>query len=85
MRLLLRFVRDHRHLWRIWLPLLVLSIVSPLIALAVPLVERRLIDDVVLADRLDLLTGTAILYGALWLSSFVAGVELCVDGGLSQV
>jgi ATP-binding cassette, subfamily B, bacterial MsbA len=73
-RLLLRFVGDHRHLWRVWLPLLALSIISPVIALAVPLVERRLIDDVVLADRLDLLAGTAILYGALWLSSFVAGV-----------
>ncbi len=71
MRVLLRCLNDYRTLWRIWLPLLVLAVLAPLAAIAVPLVEKRLIDSVVLARRLDLLAGIAALYAGLWLFSML--------------
>ena len=48
MATLVRVLRDQGHLWRIWVPVLALSIVSPVMSLAIPLVEKRFIDDVVL-------------------------------------
>lgn len=42
---------------------------APLLAVAQPLVEKTLIDNVVLARRLDLLGGVALLFAALWLLS----------------
>lgn len=47
--------------------MLVLAAVLPPLAMAMPLVEKRLIDGVVLAKRLDLLPETLAIYGGLWL------------------
>ena len=52
-----RCVRDYRALWRSWLPLLLLSLATPPIVLALPLLEKHLIDSVVPAHRLDRLAG----------------------------
>src|SRR5690242_892703 len=52
---------------RIWLPLLVLSALSPPVVLAMPLVQKSLIDDVILQQNLAQLPWTAGLYAALWL------------------
>ncbi|HEX9058128.1 MAG TPA: ABC transporter ATP-binding protein [Ktedonobacterales bacterium] len=79
MRTLLRSLRDNRDLWRIWLPLLVLAGVLPLVSLGMPLIEKQLIDGVILAQRLKLLSGTLATYGALWLlstASLLAGATL---------
>jgi len=73
-----RFIHDNRGLWRIWLPLIVLSIVAPLLSIAVPLVQRRVIDDVVLAQRMDLLPRTAGLYAGVWITSAL----VLVSGGI---
>jgi ABC-type multidrug transport system fused ATPase/permease subunit len=75
---LLRFIDDNRKLWRIWLPALVLATLAPIIAISIPLVEKRLIDKVVLAQRLDLLPRTAVLYGGLWFAS----TRVLICGGL---
>lgn len=72
MRILLRCLNDYRPLWRTWLPLLVLSVLAPIVALSVPLIEKRLIDDVVLVRRLDLLPGIAAVYVGLWILSMLA-------------
>lgn len=69
MRLLLRFLADYRTLWRIWLPLLLLSVVAPVLAVAIPLLQKELIDNVVLSGRLELLPQTAIRYVGVWLAS----------------
>jgi len=73
-RILLRCLNDYRALWRIWLPLLILAVLAPIIALAVPLVEKRLIDSVILAHRLDRLRGIAALYIGLWILSMLIGL-----------
>jgi ABC-type multidrug transport system fused ATPase/permease subunit len=72
--LFLRSLSDHRFLWRLWLPLLVLSVVQPPLALLLPLLERHLIDGVVMLRRLEGLIPTVVLYAALWL--LVAGLQL---------
>lgn len=78
MRSLARCLEDFRVLWRIWLPLLLLSVAAPIVAIAVPLVEKQLIDGVVLARRLDLLPGVAARYTGLW----ILGLLLLVTGGV---
>ena len=70
----LRCLTDHTRLWRIWLPLLAVAALLPFLALAMPLVERRLIDDVLLQQRIDLLPETVGAYGALWILLTAAGV-----------
>ncbi|HZR00863.1 MAG TPA: ABC transporter ATP-binding protein [Chloroflexota bacterium] len=72
MRAVARFLGEHRELWPTWLPLLVLAALTPVAGMAVPLVERRLIDDVLLAKRLDLLPTTAGMYGALVLLTSIS-------------
>lgn len=72
MRELIRCFRDMRSLWWIWVPLLALTLLLPPIVLAIPLVEKRLIDDVILARRPDRLPATIGMYAALWFLSTVA-------------
>jgi ABC-type multidrug transport system fused ATPase/permease subunit len=66
-----RSLTDYGRLWRSWLGLVVLSLLVPPIAVTIPLVERELIDKVILAQRFDLLTPTLTTYAGLWLASFV--------------
>jgi ABC-type multidrug transport system fused ATPase/permease subunit len=70
-RIFLRVLADNRHLWRVYLPLLGLAALVPVVTLAMPLVERRLVDEVILAGRADLLLPTGIIYAALWLVNTV--------------
>lgn len=68
-----RYLKDeYRGLVRIWLPLIALNALMPPLVLAMPLVEKQLIDRVMLAQRLDLLPGFALLYGGLWLITMAA-------------
>lgn len=78
MGLVIRFLRDHKGLWPVWLPLLAISIAAPISSVIIPLVEKRLIDTVILGHRPDLLMSTAGLYVGLWLLSTC----LLVVGGL---
>jgi subfamily B ATP-binding cassette protein MsbA len=73
-----RCLADFRSYWPTWLPLLLVALAAPPVALFIPLVEKRLIDDVLLAGRQDLLLSSLALYGALWASSTV----LQISGGL---
>jgi ATP-binding cassette, subfamily B, bacterial MsbA len=66
-----RFLDDNRSLWRIWVPLIVLAVAAPFLAIAIPLLQRRLIDDVVLPQRMDRLWETAGLYAGIWLASTI--------------
>jgi ABC-type multidrug transport system fused ATPase/permease subunit len=68
-RIFRRCLADHRHLWWLWGPLLFVSGLLPLIVLMMPLVERRLIDEVIVPGRLELLWPTLAIYGLLWLIS----------------
>jgi subfamily B ATP-binding cassette protein MsbA len=65
-----RCLVDYRAFWPLGLGLLVLTMLLPPIAVAVPLVERELIDGVILRQRLDLLAPTLALYAGLFLASF---------------
>jgi len=69
-----RCLVEHRALWRLWLPLLLLSSLLPFVVLAMPLIERQLIDQVLLASRVDLLVPYLAAYAALWLLSSVCQV-----------
>src|SRR5438128_308959 len=51
-----------------------MAAVVPPITLAMPLVEKRFIDDVIVPRRLDLLLQVAALYGGLWLLSTAGGI-----------
>ncbi|MGE3267713.1 MAG: ABC transporter ATP-binding protein [Chloroflexota bacterium] len=66
MSLLLRCLANLIPLWRIWLPLSVLTTALPLAVLALPLLEKHLLDEVVVPGRLDLLPLTVIAYAAFW-------------------
>ena len=77
MRTFWRCLLDYRRLWRAWLGLVVITALVPPIAVAVPLVERELIDGVILRQRFDLLGQTIGLFAALDLASF----SLQVIGG----
>jgi ATP-binding cassette, subfamily B, bacterial MsbA len=65
-----RCLVDYRRMWRAWLGLIVITALVPPIAVAVPLVERELIDGVILRQRFDLLGQTIGLFAALYLASF---------------
>src|SRR5260370_11189986 len=66
MSTLLRLLRERRGLRRAWSPLLFLAVVYGPIQLALPLIERYLIDDVLLARKMTLLLPALLTYGALW-------------------
>jgi ATP-binding cassette, subfamily B, bacterial MsbA len=69
MRTLWRCFAEYRRLWRLWAPLLVLSSLLPIVVLVMPLIERTLIDQIILAGRSDLLASALMLYAACWLTS----------------
>jgi subfamily B ATP-binding cassette protein MsbA len=66
MSILFRLLKEQRGLWRAGLPLLLVAVVYGPIQLALPLVERYLIDDVLLARKMTLLVPAVLGYGALW-------------------
>ena len=74
MKILLRCAKEYNLLWRLWAPLVALSFLTPLLAIAIPLVERYLIDKVVLAKQLDLLPQVLLLYGVIWSVSAIIGI-----------
>jgi ATP-binding cassette, subfamily B, bacterial MsbA len=57
---------DLGAIWRVWLPLAVLTTTMPLLVLALPLMEKQLLDDVVLAGRIEALPETILAYAGLW-------------------
>ena len=66
MSTLRRLLTGQRGLGRAWSPLLVIAVVYGPIQLALPLIERYLIDDVLLARKMTLLVPALLTYGALW-------------------
>jgi ABC-type multidrug transport system fused ATPase/permease subunit len=66
MSTLFRLLREQRGLGRAWSSLLLIAVVYGPIQLALPLIERYLIDDVLLARKMTLLVPTLLTYGALW-------------------
>ncbi|HLH73855.1 MAG TPA: ABC transporter ATP-binding protein [Chloroflexota bacterium] len=80
-RTLIRFVSDGQFEWRLWLmPLLVTCAIVP-VTLSLPLVQRDLIDNVVLARQLDRLLPTTSLFAALWILSAILQVVLATLQG----
>ena len=69
-----RYVREQPVLWRVWIGLLPLVVLLPVLGVAVPLIERQLIDAVVLGGRGDLLLPTIALYGLVWLLSTAVAI-----------
>lgn len=70
----LQSLNDARSIWRIWVPMVVAGAIVPLVGVGLPLVQKELIDSVLLAGRLDLLVPTVALYSGLWLLSLIANV-----------
>jgi ATP-binding cassette, subfamily B, bacterial MsbA len=78
-RIFLRSLSEYRDFWRIWVPLLTTVVLLPPIVLAMPLVEKQLVDGILLSRRLELLPQIIGLYAGLWLVSSAvstAGVTL---------
>jgi ABC-type multidrug transport system fused ATPase/permease subunit len=73
-RTILRSGTEFWGLWRAWLPLVLLTGLLPLLGFAMPLIEKRLIDDVLLPRRLGLLASTLGLYAGLWLAMTISQV-----------
>ncbi|TAK34829.1 MAG: ABC transporter ATP-binding protein [Chloroflexota bacterium] len=71
MKTFLRALGDSRTLWKLWVPLLLLAMLTPPLVLALPLVEKKLIDEVILARQPDLLLETLAQYVGLWLVATV--------------
>jgi ABC-type multidrug transport system fused ATPase/permease subunit len=69
MKVFLRYLTDQRGFWPCWLPLLVLAVAQPVLGVAMPLVERQFIDDIVLSGHLDALPSTVLVYCLLWLAA----------------
>ena len=67
MTTLWRLFRDQRPLWPGVLLLMVLAAVLPPLAVATPLIERHLIDGVILAQQPASLLPAVALYGGIWL------------------
>jgi ABC-type multidrug transport system fused ATPase/permease subunit len=67
-----RCIRYYQLLWRAWTPLVVLSVVTPIAALGLALVEKSLVDDVLVNRRIDLLLPTLGWYAGLWAISAIA-------------
>ena len=57
---------DMRSLWRVWLPLSALTAAMPLLVLALPVLEKRLLDDIVLTGHIEALPSTLLAYAGLW-------------------
>jgi ABC-type multidrug transport system fused ATPase/permease subunit len=74
MRILGRLLNDHSRLWPLWLGLVGLSAGLPVAGLLLPLVQKRLIDEVLLPGRFDGLFPTVGLYAVVWLAAMVAQV-----------
>lgn len=74
MRILSRLLNDYSRLWPLWLGLVGLSAALPVAGLLLPLVQKRLIDDVLLPGRFDGLFPTVGLYATVWLAAMVAQV-----------
>ncbi|GAC1315194.1 MAG: ABC transporter ATP-binding protein [Chloroflexota bacterium] len=66
MRVLSESLSNYRPLWRAWLPLVVMNLVGPVAMLAMPIIEKSLVDDVILARDIDKLVPTMGLYTGLW-------------------
>src|SRR5579871_206410 len=66
--ILLRCLREFQSFWTAWLPLMVLTALTPLLVLGMPLLERRLIDDVIGAKDVSLLVPTIVAYALLWVA-----------------
>ena len=69
MRTFFRCLSTYRPLWRVWLPLAAVTVAGPALVLTMPMVEKYLIDDVILAGRLDRLLPTMAIYSGLWVAT----------------
>jgi subfamily B ATP-binding cassette protein MsbA len=78
MRLMLRFLIESRGLWAIWLAPLVTMLLTIPVLFATPLLERQVIDGVLLSNRMDLLVPTVALVALLWF----AGATLQLVGAV---
>jgi len=68
-RLFLRSLKDCSSLWYAWVLLIMVGVLLPALGLLLPLLEKRLIDDVLIARRGDLLPTLLTWYGLLWTGS----------------
>ncbi len=74
MRNLLQLVVGDYLPWRMWALVAVFTLIGTPLAFVMPLLEKRLIDDVVLPRQLDLLLPLVASYAGLWLVSSAAGL-----------
>lgn len=72
--MLTRLLKDHAGLWPLWLLLMGLGVLLPLAGLVLPLVQKQLIDEVLLAGRPERLLPTVGLYAVLWVAALGAQV-----------
>jgi ABC-type multidrug transport system fused ATPase/permease subunit len=85
-RILIRCLYENRTAWRMWLVPMLLALVLVPLSLGLPLVQKHLIDDVLIARRLDLLVPTMLLFAGVWLlSAIVAGVSSPVQTRLDEL
>jgi len=68
-RLFVRSLRDCSRLWLAWVSLLLVGALIPALGLLLPLIEKRLIDDVLIARKGGMLLTLVSWYGCIWFAS----------------
>lgn len=73
MKVLIRSLTEQRELWRIWTPLLFLTMLVPLPLIGMPLIEKQLVDSVFLKHQANELLGMIAAYAGLWFGATLLG------------
>ena len=71
-RIIRRCLGEFQSFWTTWLPLMLLTAVTPILVLGMPLLERRLVDNVIGARDMALLIPTLVSYAGLWIAITVS-------------
>ena len=68
-----RLLQDSLNFPAIRIPLLAVSVISPLVMLALPLVEKQIVDDAILGHQLHRLPLLGAWYAGFWILSLLLG------------
>jgi ATP-binding cassette, subfamily B, bacterial MsbA len=63
---IVRCFAEYRSFWRVWVPMIVLAAGTVPVFLSMPLVQKHLVDEVLLGRRFDQLPQTVALYAGLY-------------------
>ncbi|MGH2492206.1 MAG: ABC transporter ATP-binding protein, partial [Candidatus Limnocylindria bacterium] len=77
LRVIVRSMGD-RGMWALWLALFLLATGLSVIAVVLPLVQQRLIDDAIVPRRIEALGPLLAIFAGVWLLTMLAGVAFSI-------